>query len=84
MQTLTKAISAGAIIGAGLAAVMVWIAVNHNPQQAYYDVSTDRMDYQALALVWLSWFIPVALITSVLSFAAINAWNRLRKPDSGQ
>lgn len=84
MQTLTKAISAGAAIGASLGALMVYVAVDHNPQQAYYDASTGLIDYQALVLIWLSWFIPAALITSVLLFAAINAWNRLRKPDSGQ
>jgi hypothetical protein len=68
---------------AGIAGLMVWIALDHNPQEAYcvYNAAKDACAIQLheVAVISLSWFVPtfvVALITSVAIGAVARRLSR--------
>jgi hypothetical protein len=58
-------IAVACILGSVVGAMMVSIAVDHNPQEAFVNTLTGEVDYLGLTQIFLSWFVIVSLVAGV-------------------
>lgn len=61
------------IIAAFVASFALYAGIQHNPMGAFCagdDLDECRFDYAYAAVIWLSWFVPVALASSLVAFFA--------------
>lgn len=60
-------------IAALVASIALYAGIQHNPMGALCagdDLDECRFGYAYAAVIWLSWFIPVALASGLLAFFA--------------
>jgi hypothetical protein len=66
------AAAAAAVVGGLFGAVMVYAAIQHNPQGSIVNHDTGAVNYAYLSEIFLSWFLA-ANIVATLGFAAALA-----------
>ena len=71
MRSWGGILAAASVIGGLFGSVMVYAAIDHNPQQAFVNHETGTVNYVSLSGIFLSWFLA-ANITATLGFAAVQ------------
>jgi hypothetical protein len=66
-------VAAACVIGSVIGLLMVSIAMDHNPQEAFVNHSTGVVDYAALAGIFLSWSVAVGAVTGLVLM--LVAWS---------
>jgi len=72
MRTWVAIIGSASAIGSAIGLGMVYIAVQHNPQGEVIDQVTGVPDYAYLAVLFLSWFLPVGAAAGLV--LTLVAW----------
>jgi phosphate/sulfate permease len=62
---IAVSLTLGAIVGSG----MVWIALQHNPQEIYLDMESGAIHYRQVLPVFFSWFVAVFVAVAVVELA---------------
>ena len=69
-------ITLGAVIGALVASGMLYVAWDHNPQGEFHgELGVNWANWLFLGF---SWFVPVSLVSSLISGTIISILNRRR------
>jgi hypothetical protein len=68
MRSWAAIFAAASVVGGLFGSVMVYAAIQHNPQGSIVDHKTGAVDYAYLSAIFLSWFLA-AQITACLAFA---------------
>jgi hypothetical protein len=64
----------GVVLGAIVGGLMLYIAVQHNPQGEFYDLDRHTLVVKSSASVFLSWFGPVALVVFLVESLILFVW----------
>ena len=54
------------LIGSLVGSAMVYVAMDHNPQEAFVSHATGAISYAGLAEIFVSWFAVVSLATGFI------------------
>jgi hypothetical protein len=65
MRTRTI-VAVACVTGSTVGLLMVFIAVDHNPQEAFISHATGAVDYLALTWIFLPWFVLVGAVTGLV------------------
>jgi hypothetical protein len=68
LSTWTAALGAtciACIAGGAIGSTMVYIAIDHNPQEEFVKHVADEVSYLGLSEVFLSWFVVVSLAVAL-------------------
>jgi hypothetical protein len=72
MRSWGAVLASAAVVGGLFGAVMVYAAIQHNPQGSIVNHDTGAVDYAYLSEIFLSWFLA-ANIVATLGFATAVA-----------
>ena len=78
MRSWAAILATTTVVGGLFGSVMVYAAIQHNPQQSIVNHDTGAVDYAYLSAIFLSWFLA-AHFTATLAFA--TALGLLRAAD---
>ena len=70
MRSWTAILAAASVVGGLFGSVMVYGAIQHNPQGSVVGHETGSVDYAYLSVIFLSWFLA-AQITASLALATV-------------
>ncbi|MGP2491752.1 hypothetical protein ACTDI4_08980 [Mesorhizobium sp. PUT5] len=70
----------GILLGSIVGGVNLYIAVQHNPQGEFYDYDSHAVILLAAIPLFLSWFLPVALLVFVVQSLTALFWRWLGLP----
>jgi hypothetical protein len=76
MRRRLPAVAAGGLLGALVAAAIIAIALDHNPQCEFG--CDGQWDYPYIARLGLFWFVPAAMVGASAYAALAWLWSRLR------
>jgi hypothetical protein len=54
------------VLGGTVGSAMVFIAIQHNPQQEFVSHATGAINYAGLSAIFLSWFVLIGLAAGLL------------------
>jgi hypothetical protein len=64
----------GVVLGAIVGGLMLYIAVQHNPQGEFYDLDRHTLMVESSACVFLSWFSLIALVVFLVESLILFVW----------
>lgn len=62
-----------------LAAFPTYVGIKYNSQQEFYNTLTGDIDYGYIAIIYLSWFIPLVIGFLVIGFTSIGVHALIKK-----
>jgi hypothetical protein len=68
LRTLNSALAGtcmACLVGGAIGSMMVYIAIEHNPQGVYVDHVTGAVNYLDLSLIFLSWSAVFSVVVSI-------------------
>jgi hypothetical protein len=60
------------LVGSAIGSAMVYIAMEHNPQEEFVSLATGAINYAGLSEIFLSWLVVVSVATGLV--LALVAW----------
>jgi hypothetical protein len=54
------------VLGGTVGSAMVFIAIQHNPQEEFVSHATGAIDYAGLSAIFLPWFVLIGLAAGLL------------------
>ena len=70
----------GIVLGAIVGGLMVYVAVQHNPQGEFYDPDLRELVLGSLVFLFASWFLPVALFVFAVESLILLLLRRTGRP----
>ncbi len=72
------------LLGSAVGLLMVWIALQHNPQGEFYHPDTGVLNWGNVPVLFTSWFLVVAVSLAVLGGVLASALQLLRSKNTHQ